>query len=70
MASQSVRSVNDRGSKATDRRMGYLRAFEGTLSRWSQLHLQSLTPTNPLGPEYIGYSSSSFGKTWASRRNI
>jgi hypothetical protein len=24
-----------------------LRASEGTLSRWSRLHLQSLAPTNP-----------------------
>ncbi|RVE44141.1 hypothetical protein evm_011220 [Chilo suppressalis] len=24
-----------------------LRALEGTLSRWSRLHLQSLAPTNP-----------------------
>jgi hypothetical protein len=24
-----------------------LRALEGTLSRWSRLHLQSLVPTNP-----------------------
>jgi hypothetical protein len=24
-----------------------LRALEGTLNRWSQMHLQSLAPTNP-----------------------
>jgi hypothetical protein len=28
---------------------------EGTLSRWSRLHLQSLAPTNPLWARVVGY---------------
>jgi hypothetical protein len=28
---------------------------EGTLSRWSQLHLQSLAPTNPHWAREVGY---------------
>jgi hypothetical protein len=32
-----------------------LRASEGTLSRWSRLHLQSLTPTNPHWARVVGY---------------
>jgi hypothetical protein len=32
-----------------------LRASEGTLSRWSQLHLQSLAPTNPHWTRVVGY---------------
>jgi hypothetical protein len=32
-----------------------LRASEGTLSRWSLLHLQSLAPTNPHGAHVLGY---------------
>jgi hypothetical protein len=32
-----------------------LRASEGTLSRWSRLHLQSLAPTNPLWACVVGY---------------
>jgi hypothetical protein len=30
-----------------------LRVSEGTLSRWSRLHWQSLAPTNPHGARYI-----------------
>jgi hypothetical protein len=32
-----------------------LRASEGTLSRWSRLHLQSLAPTNPYWARVVGY---------------
>jgi hypothetical protein len=32
-----------------------LRASEGTLSRWSRLHLQSLAPTNPHWGRVVGY---------------
>jgi hypothetical protein len=32
-----------------------LRASEGMLSRWSQLHLQSLAPTNPHWACVVGY---------------
>jgi hypothetical protein len=32
-----------------------LRASEGTLSRWSQLHLQPLAPTNPHWARVVGY---------------
>jgi hypothetical protein len=32
-----------------------LRAAEGTLSRWSRLHLQSLAPTNPHWARMVGY---------------
>jgi hypothetical protein len=32
-----------------------LRALEGTLSRWSRLHLQSLAPTNPYLARVVGY---------------
>jgi hypothetical protein len=32
-----------------------LRASEGTLSRWSRLHLQSLAPTNPHWARVAGY---------------
>jgi hypothetical protein len=32
-----------------------LRASEGTLSRWSLLHLQSLAPTNPHWARVVGY---------------
>jgi hypothetical protein len=32
-----------------------LRASEGTLSRWSQLHLQSLASTNPHWACVVGY---------------
>jgi hypothetical protein len=32
-----------------------LRASEGTLSRWSRLHLQSLAPTNPHWVRVVGY---------------
>jgi hypothetical protein len=32
-----------------------LRASEGTLSRWSQLYLQSLAPTNPHWVRMMGY---------------
>jgi hypothetical protein len=34
-----------------------LRASEGTLSRWSRLHLQSLAPTNPHWARVVGYGS-------------
>jgi hypothetical protein len=30
-------------------------ASEGTLSRWSRLHLQSLAPTNPHWARVVGY---------------
>jgi hypothetical protein len=33
----------------------FLRASEGTLSRWSRLHLQSLAPTNPHWVHVMGY---------------
>jgi hypothetical protein len=32
-----------------------LRASEGTLSRWSRLHLQSIAPTNPHWARMVGY---------------
>jgi hypothetical protein len=32
-----------------------LRASEGTLRRWSRLHLQSLAPTNPHWTRVVGY---------------
>jgi hypothetical protein len=32
-----------------------LRASEGTLSRWSRLHLQLLAPTNPHWAHVVGY---------------
>jgi hypothetical protein len=32
-----------------------LRAPEGTLSRWSRLHLQSLAPTNPYRARVVDY---------------
>jgi hypothetical protein len=32
-----------------------LRASEGTLSRWSRLHLQSLAHTNPHWARVVGY---------------
>jgi hypothetical protein len=32
-----------------------LRASEGTLSRWSRLHLQLLAPTNPHWASVVGY---------------
>jgi hypothetical protein len=32
-----------------------LRASEGTLSRWSRLHLQSLKSTNPHWARMVGY---------------
>jgi hypothetical protein len=32
-----------------------LRASDGTLSRWSRLHLQSLAPTNPHWASVVGY---------------
>jgi hypothetical protein len=34
----------------------FLRASEGTLRRWSRLHLQSLAPTNPHWARVVGYS--------------
>jgi hypothetical protein len=36
-----------------------LRAKEGTLSRWSLLHLQSLAPNNPHCARVVGYGSFS-----------
>jgi hypothetical protein len=36
-----------------------LRASEGTLSRWSRLHLQSLTPTNPHWVRVVDYGTFS-----------
>jgi hypothetical protein len=32
-----------------------LRASEGTFTRWSRLHLQSLAPTNPYWASVVGY---------------
>jgi hypothetical protein len=32
-----------------------LHASEGTLGRWSRLHLKSLAPTNPLWARVVGY---------------
>jgi hypothetical protein len=46
--------------------MGYLellRASEGTLSRWSRLHLQSLAPTNPHSARVVGYGPFSLRLT-------
>jgi hypothetical protein len=58
-------SACNRGSKATvvshwmdDQKNDYvelLRALEGTLSRWSRLHLQSLAPSNPNWARVVGY---------------
>jgi hypothetical protein len=36
-------------------RSPYDRAWEGTLSRWSRLHLQSLAPTNPHLAHVVDY---------------
>jgi hypothetical protein len=33
----------------------HLRASEGTLSRWSRPHLQSIAPTNPHWAHVVGY---------------
>jgi hypothetical protein len=33
----------------------FLRASEGSLSRWSRLHLRSLAPTNPHWARVVGY---------------
>jgi hypothetical protein len=38
-----------------------IRASEGTLSRWSRLLLQSLTPTNPHWARVVGYGPFSSG---------
>jgi hypothetical protein len=38
-----------------------LRPSEGTLSRWSWLHLQSLAPTNPHWARVVGYGPFSLG---------
>jgi hypothetical protein len=38
----------------------FLRASESTLSRWSRLYLQSLTPTNPHWARVVGYGPFSF----------
>jgi hypothetical protein len=37
-----------------------LRASEGTLSRWSWLHLQSLAPINPHWARVVGYGRSPY----------
>jgi hypothetical protein len=37
-----------------------LRASEGTLSRWSRLHLQSLAPTNPHWARVVGMARSRY----------
>jgi hypothetical protein len=37
-----------------------IRALKGTLSRWSRLHLQSLTPTSPHWARVVGYGPFSF----------
>jgi hypothetical protein len=37
-----------------------LRASEGTLSRWSRLHLQSLAPNNPHWARVVSYGLFSF----------
>ncbi|RVE41254.1 hypothetical protein evm_014099 [Chilo suppressalis] len=46
-----------------------LRASEGTLSRWSRLHLQSLAPTNPHWARVVGHGPNlpipSIGKACA-----
>jgi hypothetical protein len=65
MASQSVRfGMRSRKLSNVDQSLDgcpkiyylkLLRASEGTLSRWSRLHLQSLAPTNPywaIGPAW------------------
>jgi hypothetical protein len=61
----SVRSTCDRETPATlvsygmgDQKCNYpelLRDSEGTLSRWSQLHLQSLAPTNSHWAGVVSY---------------
>jgi hypothetical protein len=68
IAPRLVRLACDRGSKATlsmvshgmgDQKPYHLelltRLTQGTLSRWSRLHLQSLTPTNPHWARVVGY---------------
>jgi hypothetical protein len=37
----------------------FFRASEGTLSRWSRLHLQSLALTNPHWDRVVGYGAFS-----------
>jgi two-component SAPR family response regulator len=37
-----------------------LRASEGTISCWSQLHLQSLAPTNPHWARVVGMTRSPY----------
>jgi hypothetical protein len=65
MAPRSVRSVCDRGSKATfanvSHQMGdqkfiieFYHALEGTISRWSRLHWQLLVLTNPHWVRVVG----------------
>jgi hypothetical protein len=39
--------------------LDFLRASEGTLSRWSRLHLQSLAPINPHWASVVDYGSFS-----------
>jgi hypothetical protein len=41
-----------------------LRASEGTLSRWSRLHLQSLVPTNTYWARVVGYGPFSLCVTY------
>jgi hypothetical protein len=38
-----------------DETIDEIRASEGTISRWTRLHLQSLAPTNPHWARVVGY---------------
>jgi hypothetical protein len=71
MASRSVcfgvrsRKLSNNGQSLDGRpKIYYLelfRASEGTLSRWSRLHLQPLAPTNPHWARVVGYGPFSLG---------
>jgi hypothetical protein len=58
MALRSVgvrsRKLSDVG-QSLDGHLKLLRASEGTLSRWSRLHLQSLASTKPHWTRMVGY---------------
>jgi hypothetical protein len=64
MAPRSVRfgvrsrKLSNVGQSLDGSKINYLellRTSEGTLSRWSRLHLQSLAPTNPHWAHVMGY---------------
>jgi hypothetical protein len=74
MARGQCASACDRGSQATLVSNGwvtkiyyleFLRASQGTLSRWFRLHLQSLAPTNPHRARVVGYGPLSIRKACA-----